>query len=109
MIEGLKARVPGADVIKFIAESVAYHQKRAAFYTDQAKQMRDAGITGSGEDPSYSSSNDPKRTTLSKAATHSENAQELEFLAHYIVAGETYELSSHDLQRLGKIRNRVFF
>jgi len=109
MIEGLKARVPGADVIKFIAASVAYHQKRAAFYAEQAKQMKDAGITGS-EDPAYgSTSNDPKRTTLSKAASHSESAQELEFLAQYIVAGETYELSTHDLQRLGKIRNRMFF
>ncbi len=108
MIEGLKSRVPGSDVLKFITESVAYHQKRAAFYQEQAKQMKDAGIRGS-EDPEYSSSNDPKRTTLNKATTHSESAQELEFIARYVVPEETYELSAHDLQRLGKIKHRLLF
>lgn len=108
MIDGLKARVPGSDVIKFMADSVAYHQKRAAFYAEQAKQMKDAGIT-TDERGYDASSIDPKRNALQKSTTHSEAAQELEFMAKYIVPAETYELSTHDLTRLGKIKNRVFF
>jgi hypothetical protein len=109
MIDGLKARVPGADVIKFMADSVAYHQKRAAFYAEQAKQMKDAGITADERSYDASSISDPKRNALQKSTTHGEAAQELEFLAKYIVPAETYELSTHDLHRLGKIKNRVFF
>ena len=87
MIEGIKATVPGKDVIKLINAQIDRLNEKAKTYQTQVDALTAAGIDMTNN------SGDPKAAANAKVKDYLASATELSFISGYIVPTETYNLS----------------
>lgn len=104
MIEGLHIDVPGAEVRELLQKRATYFQERHRFYVQQLAQLETAlgpADLAAGRFNVSSMRSDPRDALKSKVRQHARSLRYTRFLADHSIVGETYRLSTSDLERLG--------
>lgn len=94
MIEGIQIDIPTVDVRAHVRERIAYHEKKARFYNEQALAL----IGGGGSQQNVS--NDPVSSLQHSAERHQERITFFKVIEKYLVPDEIYRLTETDLVRL---------
>lgn len=103
MIEGLKPTVPGPALLELVKSQMEFHQRRAAFYSGEAKKLSEMLVQ---PPQNYSSFRDPRESLGEKVREHENAASKMEFIAKYLDLSENYRLTDSDLHSLGVGRGR---
>ena len=93
MIQGLHIDITAAELGAHMNARAEHHRSKAAFYDGKTKELREGGLGETGH------SRDPIRDIEGHAKEHASKAARFAFVAAHLVAGETYRLAEHDLDR----------
>ena len=98
MIEGMKLDFTTEQLKKHCATRIAYHEKRAVFFADEAKRFADdAREADLVSNRGYTAG---KGDLLARAENNKKMAAYFKIVSDHLVPGETYRLSDSELSRL---------
>jgi len=95
MIEGLKFKLTGAELVELCRNTADYHLKKVELYATQLEVLG----RSDEEIPEGYTSHDPKRDAMRKVREHERQHKQYKFLADHVVSGDEYILSLQDLHQ----------
>lgn len=93
MIQGLRVRIPSADLKAHITSRFDYHKQKAEGYEQRLQAL-------SGLAAEQGVSNDPVIQMRSKRDEHQQKAAFFGLMAEYLAPDEVYDLATTDLSTL---------